>query len=79
MTQDVRLLFVGTFIVATVSAGDYSTSTWESPVEKLEKHLSAWICQLTFQGKTIVINMLAISVMAPLSCVCCARVGCQAH
>ena len=47
---------------ATISAGDYSTSTWEPPVAKLEKRLSAWKGrQLTFQGKTTVINTLALS------------------
>ena len=47
---------------ATVSAGDYSASTWEPPVEKLEKRLSAWKGrQLTFQGKATVINTLALS------------------
>jgi hypothetical protein len=47
---------------ATISAGDYSTSTWEPPVAKLERRLSAWKGrQLTFQGKTAVINTLALS------------------
>ena len=47
---------------ATISAGDYSVSTWEPPVAKLEKRLSSWQGrQLTFQGKTTVINTLALS------------------
>jgi hypothetical protein len=47
---------------ATISAGDYSVSTWEPPVAKLEKRLSSLQGrQLTFQGKTTVINTLALS------------------
>ncbi len=47
---------------ATVSAGDYSASTWEPPVAKLEQRLSSWKGrQLTYQGKATVINTLALS------------------
>ena len=47
---------------ANVSAGDYFASTWEPPVAKVEQRLSSWKgCQLTYQGKAIVINMLALS------------------
>ena len=39
---------------ATLSAGDYSTATWEAPVAKVEKRLSSWKGrQLTFQGKSL--------------------------
>ena len=47
---------------ATISAGDYSTATWEAPVAKVEKRLSSWKGrQLTYQGKATVINSLALS------------------
>ena len=47
---------------ATVSAGDYSASTWELPVAKLEQHLSSWKGgHLTYQGKATIINTLALS------------------
>jgi hypothetical protein len=47
---------------ATISAGDYSTATWEAPVAKVEKRLSSWKGrQLTYQGKATVINTLALS------------------
>ena len=47
---------------ATFSVGDYSTPTWEPAVSNLESRLSAWAGrQLSFQGKTVVINSLALS------------------
>ena len=47
---------------ATFSVGDYSTPTWEPAVNSLETRLSAWAGrQLSFQGKTVVINSLALS------------------
>ena len=47
---------------ATFSAGDYSEPTWEPAVAKLEKRLSDWSGRrLSFQGKTTVINTLALS------------------
>ena len=53
-----ELLLLG----ATISAGDYSTATWEAPVAKVEKRLSSWKGrQLTYQGKATVINSLALS------------------
>lgn len=46
----------------TFSAGDYSVPTREPLVVKLEQLLSAWKGrQLTLQGKTTVINTLALS------------------
>jgi hypothetical protein len=46
----------------TISAGDYSTATWKAPVAKVDKRLSSWKGrQLTFQGKTTIINTLALS------------------
>ncbi|CAB3997114.1 Hypothetical predicted protein [Paramuricea clavata] len=53
-----ELLLLG----ATISAGDYSTATWEAPVAKVEKRLSSWKGrQLTYQGKATVINTLGLS------------------
>ena len=47
---------------AIFSVGDYSTPTWEPAVSNLESRLSAWAGrQLSFQGKTVVINSLALS------------------
>ncbi len=47
---------------ATVSVVDYSASTWEPPVAKLEQRVSSWKGrQLTYQGKATVINTLALS------------------
>ena len=47
---------------ATFSVGDYSIPTWEPAIAKLETRLSAWTGQqLSFQGKTVVINTLALS------------------
>ena len=63
--KELRLL-CGTF-----SAGDYSVPTWEPPVAKLEQRLSAWKGrQLTLQGKTTVINTLALSQIWHLCHVC---------
>ncbi len=47
---------------ATFSAADYSEPTWEPAVAKLEKRLSDWSGRkLSFQGKTVIINTLALS------------------
>ena len=47
---------------ATFSVGDYTIPTWEPAIVKLEKRLTAWSGrQLSFQGKTVVINTLALS------------------
>ena len=47
---------------ATFSVGDYTIPTWEPAIAKLEKRLTAWSGrQLSFQGKTVVINTLALS------------------
>ena len=47
---------------ATFSVGDYTIPTWEPAVAKLEKRLTAWSGrQLSFQGKTVIINTLAWS------------------
>ena len=47
---------------AIFSIGDYTIPTWEPAVAKLEKRLMAWSGrQLSFQGKTVVINTLALS------------------
>ena len=47
---------------APFSSGDYSRPTWDPVVSKLESRLSAWSGRkLSFQGKTTVINMLALS------------------
>jgi hypothetical protein len=47
---------------ATFSMGDYIIPTWEKPVAKLESRLSAWSGRsLSLQGKTTIINVLALS------------------
>ena len=47
---------------ATFSAGDYSEPTWEPATAKLEKRLLDWSGRkLSFQGKTSIINSLALS------------------
>ena len=47
---------------ATFSVGDYTIPTWEKPVAKLESRLSAWSgLSLSLQGKTAIINVLALS------------------
>ena len=47
---------------ATFSVGDYTIPTWEPAIAKLEKGLTAWSGrQLSFQGKTVIINTLALS------------------
>ena len=47
---------------ATFSVGDYSTPTWEPALSNLESRLSAWAGrQLSFQGKIVIINSLALS------------------
>ena len=47
---------------ATFSVGDYTIPTWEKPVAKLESRLSAWSGRsLSLQGKTTIINVLALS------------------
>ena len=47
---------------ATFNIGNYHLPTWEPAVAKLEARLSAWSRQsLSFQGKTVVINTLALS------------------
>ena len=47
---------------ATFNVGDYTIPTWEPAVAKLEKRLTAWSGrQLSFQGKTVIINTLALS------------------
>ena len=47
---------------ATFSVGDYTIPTWEPAVAKLAKRLTAWSGrQLSFQGKTVIINTLALS------------------
>ena len=47
---------------ATFSIGDYSTPTWEPAVNSLESRLFALAGrQLSFQGKTVIINSLALS------------------
>jgi hypothetical protein len=46
----------------TFSVGDYTIPTWEKPVAKLESRLSAWSGRsLSLQGKTTIINVLALS------------------
>ena len=47
---------------ATFSVGDHTIPTWEPAIAKLEKRLTAWSGrQLSFQGKTVIINTLALS------------------
>ena len=47
---------------ATFNVGDYTIPTWEPAVAKLEERLKAWSGrQLSFQGKTVIINTLALS------------------
>ena len=47
---------------ATFNVGDYHLPTWEPAVAKLEARLSAWSGRsLSFQGKAVVINTLALS------------------
>ena len=47
---------------ATFCVGDYTIPMWEPAIVKLEKRLTAWSGrQLSFQGKTVVINTLALS------------------
>ena len=49
-------------IGATFSAADYSEPTWGPAVVKLEKRLSDWSGRkLSLQGKTVIINTLALS------------------
>ena len=47
---------------ATFSVGDYTTPTWEPVISSLETRLASWSGrQLSFQGKAVVINTLALS------------------
>ena len=47
---------------ATFNVGDYHLPTWKLAVAKLEARLSAWSGRsLSFQGKAVVINTLALS------------------
>ena len=47
---------------AVFNVGDYSQPTWEPAVSKLETRLSAWSGRsLSYQGKAVVINTLALS------------------
>ena len=47
---------------ATFSVGDYTTPTWEPVVSSLETWLASWSGQqLSFQGKAVVVNTLALS------------------
>ena len=47
---------------ATFSDGDYTIPTREPAIVELEKRLTTWSGrQLSFQGKTVVINTLALS------------------
>ena len=47
---------------ATFNVGDYTRATWEPAVSKLEHRLAAWSGRkLSFQGKSVVINTLALS------------------
>ena len=47
---------------ATFNVGDYTIATWEPAVSKLECRLAAWSGRkLSFQGKSVIINTLALS------------------
>ena len=47
---------------ATFSVGNYTIPTWEKPVARLESRLYAWSGRsLSLQGKTTIINVLALS------------------
>ena len=47
---------------AVFSASDYSSATWDPKVEKVEKRLASWKGRsLSFQGKALIINALALS------------------
>ena len=47
---------------ATFNVGDYTKAMWEPAVSKLESRLAAWSGRkLSFQGKSVIINTLALS------------------
>ena len=47
---------------AVFSASDYTSATWDPKVEKVEKLLASWKGRsLSFQGKVLIINALALS------------------
>jgi hypothetical protein len=47
---------------STFSVGNYTIPTWEKPVARLESRLYAWSGRsLSLQGKTTIINVLALS------------------